>query len=203
MLARLLLTCGLLAALPTASPAAIIVGYTPGGSAIGPGNNFSGQSLLTPAGGPWNNLAFSFFSDQAATVPSAAGTLYLLTQEYLGTPAGLSAATPGFVAASTSVSAGAYLFAAGVTVQPNTPYFVYSDSQVPTNGRTTPGTYPDGIYYIAGGSGTNYGQFPAADAFFRLTGDVAAVNAVPAPAGLILAGLGLPALGLVRRVRRA
>lgn len=43
------------------------------------------------------------------------------------------------------------------------------------------------------------GFVPGFSVTYRLISDA---NAVPAPAGLILAGLGLPALGLVRRVRR-
>src|SRR5690242_7666954 len=66
----------------------------------GAGTFALGQSLMTPAGGPWNNLTFNWF-DTGGTpnlgVPSpiATGTLFLLNQEYLGTPAALSAATSG------------------------------------------------------------------------------------------------------------
>jgi hypothetical protein len=57
-----------------------------------------GQSLMTPSGGPWHDLTFNFFTDVPPTTPTAAGTAFLLTQEYLGTPAALSSSTPGFLA---------------------------------------------------------------------------------------------------------
>ena len=44
------------------------------------GQLIPGQSVTTPAGGPWNNITFNFFSDFAGT-PAAAGTLFLLSQE--------------------------------------------------------------------------------------------------------------------------
>src|SRR5262245_5631463 len=93
------------------------------------GNNvgFYGQSLITPAGAPWNNITFNFLA--AGNAPQAAGALYLLSTEYLGTPAGLSSSTAGFIAQSLFVGegTGAWMFAPGVTLLPSTTYFLYSN----------------------------------------------------------------------------
>src|SRR3954470_18243563 len=53
-----------------------------------------GQSLTTPAGGPWNDLTFNWFDTGGPPYPGipnpiATGTLFLLGQEYLGTPGAL------------------------------------------------------------------------------------------------------------------
>src|SRR5882757_8437152 len=79
---------------------------------------FFGESFTTPGGGPFNNIAFNFFSDVPATTPTAGGTAFLLSQVYLGAPAGLTTATPGFLAQSTSISSGRYLFNPSLILQP-------------------------------------------------------------------------------------
>eukprot|EP00456_Euglypha_rotunda_P024802 TRINITY_DN20210_c0_g1_i4.p2 TRINITY_DN20210_c0_g1~~TRINITY_DN20210_c0_g1_i4.p2 ORF type:complete len:106 (+),score=26.47 TRINITY_DN20210_c0_g1_i4:199-516(+) len=53
---------------------------------------FIGQSITTPSGGPWTNVTFNLYD--VSDNPSANGTLYLLTQEYLGAPNALSSGTP-------------------------------------------------------------------------------------------------------------
>jgi len=62
-----------------------------------------GQSVTTPAGRPWNNLRFNFVIGESGQLfgpqgTGAFGTLFLLSQAYAGTAAGLDAATPGFLA---------------------------------------------------------------------------------------------------------
>lgn len=101
---------------------------------LGPGqvsNNAAtaiGQAFMTPTGGPWDNITFNFFANQDGTTPSAVGDLFLLTQQYNGTPGGLSSSTAGFVAESTTISGGEYVFASSVELQPSTLYYAYTDS---------------------------------------------------------------------------
>jgi hypothetical protein len=80
---------------------------------------FFGQGLTTPSGGTWNNVKFNFFSDTGST-PTAAGTLYIFTSQYNGAPAGLSVS--GFLAKSTGISSGMYVFDPSLTLLPNTQY---------------------------------------------------------------------------------
>jgi hypothetical protein len=94
---------------------------------------YIGQSFATPAvGGPWNNLTFAFLADSTAY---ATGTAYLFTQPlpYGAFPSTLSPALSGFVAASTGISNGQYIFHPLVALQPNTVYYLYEDAVVPVH----------------------------------------------------------------------
>jgi hypothetical protein len=159
---------------------------------------FPGQSLITAAGGPFNNIGFNFFNIGA---PVAGGTLFVLTQEYLGTPSDLSAATPGFLAQSTGVSAGFYTFSSAVTLQGNTQYFVYANQSLTLNGAGNPTVdpYTGGQFYTASQSGIPFATIASGfnDADFRLTG-----TAVAAPEPSAVALLALPLVGMVIRKRR-
>jgi hypothetical protein len=158
---------------------------------------FVGQSLTTPAGGPWNQLSFNFLSDTlGGTTPSGAGTLFLLTSSYAGTPAGLSSLTPGFLAQSQSLAGGIYSFAPSVTLQPSTPYFFYTDSSILVSGSNSD-AFPGGNAFLSSGSGVSYSAF-GGDANFRLSGAVA----VPEPGTLLLLSLGLAAVCLKRHRSR-
>src|SRR5262245_58145137 len=86
---------------------------------------YFGQGVTTPAGGPWNNISFYFDSQVGAggTTPFAIGDLFLLNQTYAGTPAALSSSTPGFLAMSTGISGGTWVFDASVVLQPLTTYY--------------------------------------------------------------------------------
>jgi len=204
--AQLLLIAGVVAGLASAG---VISSNTGGGSAnLDPA--FFGQSFTTPGGGPFNDVMFNFYSDLASTTPAAAGTAFLLNQEYLGAPAALNSSTPGFLGASTSISAGRYVFAPSVVLQPNTQYFVYENAAMFISGGNT----------IAGEAG--YFDFPATQSSFAkapfavggiiIPGEFQATNftvtadavvaAVPEPAtfGLLLVfGVG----GMAFRRRRA
>lgn len=80
------------------------------GGSSGVVNEFFGQSFTTPAGRGWFDIAFNFYSDIPAVTPVADGIAFLLSQEYLGAPAGLDSNTRGFIAKSTSVSGSRYVF---------------------------------------------------------------------------------------------
>jgi hypothetical protein len=195
-LAALGLAAGLLAT-PTAS-ADVIVQNTAGKAGVT--TEFFGESFTTPAGGPWSSLAFNFYSDIPATTPTAAGTAFLLTQEYLGTPAALGSGTAGFLAASTGISGGLYLFGPSATLQANTKYYLYEDASLTSSGGNA---IAGGAAYFAATSTSNFatiaipGSADLQAANFTLTGTPLAV---PEPSSLALCGLG--AVGLVGYARR-
>jgi hypothetical protein len=89
---------------------------------------YPGQSLTTPMGGPWNNITFDFLTSDATPI---AGALFILTQEYLGTPAALSSSTAGFVAQSTGIVNDEWTFAPSLTLAGNTQYWFYGNAQLP------------------------------------------------------------------------
>ena len=124
-------------------------------TAGGPGTwNWVGQSVTMPAGGPFDNIRFNWYTSRfiglSPSSPTAFGTLYLLKQEYLGLPGDLSPSTPGFVARSASISEGQYLFAPGVTLTSGTQYWFYTDTQGDFASSFDVSTYPDGDMYVTG-----------------------------------------------------
>jgi uncharacterized protein (TIGR03437 family) len=162
-----------------------------GGHTPAPPGSFIGQSFTTPGGGPWTSITFSFFADQGQT-PGAAGTAYLFTQPYTGTPGDLAAflghplvvaarggAKPhvvpaGFLAASTGTSGGAYFFAPSLTLQSNTRYYLYVDAPA--------GSFPAGI--MTGGTGdTSFAAGSSSSGFVTSTGSanflLSAVSTAP------------------------
>ena len=143
-------------------------------------------------------MRFNWFSDIATTMPTAFGTLTLLDQEYLGTPAALSAATLGFVGHSTGIAAGQYVFDPLVILNPNTQYFAYA-SQAGLLAGELNGSYADGILYSDNASGQNgtFFQFADQDAAFRLEGSRAPVATMPEPSTLSLSAIML--LGFAQR----
>jgi hypothetical protein len=166
-----------------------------------------GQSFTTPGPSAWNDLRFNWFSDIAATTPTAFGTLFLLSQEYLAAPSALSALTPGFVAESQSIASGQYVFDPNVTINPNTQYYVYATEKGLLAGQTI-GTYGGGILYSDNASGTNgtFFQFADQDSVFRLEGSRTPFTPVPEPAALALwslAGVGALGISLRRRTSSA
>ena len=135
--------------------------------------NFAGQSVVTPAGGPFNNLRFNWYTFSGP--PTAFGTLYLLSQEYLGLPGGLSPSTPGFVARSESIVDNQYRFAPGVTLTAGAQYWFYTDTQGSFVTSFFGSTYAGGDLYVTGVPTLPFHKALAApgvflDANFRLQG---------------------------------
>jgi hypothetical protein len=155
---------------------------------IGVSGLIEGQSVTTPTGGPFNNITFNFYD--ASINPTAVGDLYILTQEYLGTPAALSSATTGFLAESTGISANQYVFASSVTLQSNTQYFFYADSVGVESGFII-GGYPGGQLYAATSS-FSFAAVVGQDANFTLSGTAVQT---PEPATAALGLLVFPAVG--------
>jgi PEP-CTERM motif len=175
-----------------AASAGIVVQYT-GGTEVSASPWFFGESFTTPAGGPWSNLAFNFFSNVPPVTPAAAGTAFLLTREYLGTPAGLSSGTAGFLAQPTGISGGEYLFAPSVTLQSSTTYYLYGDASMTISGSSIAGT-PGAHLYVADTSSA---------AFTSVGGDAIAnfqlYSGVPEPSTFGVFGLSVVGLALRRR----
>ena len=158
-------------------------------------NIIPGQSLTTPAGGPWNNLQFNWFDDLGA--PRAFGTLFILTQEYTLGPFALSNATPGFVTAALPNIAGTDYVPPSpiIELQPSTTYYFYANAVPPgpikiaTNNPLTLGSAYE--------ASSSFAAVPDNDLAFSLTGVV-----VPEPSAFLLTALAL--LGLfAHRHRRA
>ncbi len=183
--------------------AAVIISQTDG-NAPSDARPYFGQAVTTPTGGPWNNIKFSFDNltgtGDANFGDYAAGDLFILTSSYLGTPAGLSNATPGFVAMSTGISGGMWTFASTVVLNPNTTYyFMMGDRPSPTTTSlyVKANSDPPGYAYSIGDN-NNYLSPTNNDLNYRLLGDVA-----PEPASLIIwSMIGLCAGGAVYRRRR-
>ena len=139
--------------------------------------NHAGQSFVVTESGSFQGLRFNFYSYKKE--PVAFGSLYLLTQEYLGLPGGLSASTPGFVARSESSAGGVYTFATTAVITGGTKYWVYTDTQGSFAGSFDTDIFAGGDMYV---SGIASAPFRKAQASGRMVNGVF----VPAPAGVFV-----------------
>jgi hypothetical protein len=178
-----LVSAALAAALP--ARATTLVDYTAGTS---PSTGWFGLAFTTPSGGPWDDITFNFLATNATT-PVAAGTAYIFSSAYAGTPSGLSSAS--YLAASTGVASNVYDFSATFTLQPGTTYYIFENTSI-TVGANGAGAGS----YAALSSTTEYGVFSFVSLDFQVAGDLAPV---PEPSAFFLAGLGAVALTMVRR----
>ncbi len=180
------------------SSAATVLEFTAGtASTLSP--LYPGQLVKTPAGGPWNNLVFNWF-DPGGT-PAAFGTLFLLGAQYFGTPAALSASTPGFLAQSQSTAGGFYTFAAGETLQPNTQYLFYSNASGSLRASSPIDLYPDGAAYFTPSNSSSFvGGSLTDDLNFRISGVVAVPESETY--ATMVAGLGLTGFWVRRRMQK-
>jgi hypothetical protein len=165
-----------------------IISNNAGTSTLG-GSGYEGHSFTVPAGTAYNQLTFSWISSDQVT-RLAAGNLFLLTQEYLSSPANLSAATPGFVAESTGIANSAYVFHPSVTINPSTQYWVYmgDDASLAGGGFTFLNPYPGGKAYeqFTSPNSPYFNNGEGLDFNFILSG-----VAVPEPSTVLLLAIGL------------
>ncbi len=190
-----LMTLALFGALAVNAQAGPIVQYLNGTFSYA-GFFTEGESVTTPGGGPWNSISFNFYSNSPATTPAAEGTAFLLSMAYAGSPVALSNATPGFITSSTSNAGGIYTFDSAVTLQPDTEYWIFSNTAFAVTGSITAGTSAQSQY-----TGDPFVNFPSQNTNFTLSG---AVVAAPEPSTWTLAGAALCGLAFcARRTRRA
>jgi hypothetical protein len=155
---------------------------------IGSTSLFLGQAFTIPGAGPWSVTSFNYFSDTPGVTPAAQGKLYLFSAPYTGTPAGLTVGLPNLLAVSSVASGGKFTFSPGVTLQGNTPYYVFGD----TSYFVTGGAGSAGSYFSAGATSPFF--FSAGGtANYRVTGGVASTVPIGTPAlislSLLLAGV--------------
>jgi hypothetical protein len=167
---------------------------------------YFGESFTTPSGGPWNNITFNFYSTPAggpatpASTPLAAGTAFLLTAEYLGTPAALSSSTPGYLAQSTSISGGLYIFPSSLVLSPGTKYWIYENAPMTASGGGTGGGSA-GAGYFAQTATSNFDPGDGGQVVnYNLSGG--SMSVAPAPPTFLLTVAGLLCVGLYLTRRR-
>ena len=149
-----------------------------------------GQEVATGSGGPWRDITFSFLNESTSPeTSSAAGTIFLLSEEYSDKPSNLSSSTSGYVATGTANAAGtAWDFDSGVTLQPNTNYWFYSSTSLPPGSLTAPGqnqqgySEPSWIVFKGIYQETDY------SIDFRLSGDPTG-SSTPEPSSFVLFGM--------------
>ena len=159
---------------------------------------FSGQSFTTDPGSPTSNIALNFFSfptPGGVSPPFAAGDGFLLSMEYLGTPANLSSSTTGFLG-QTTASGGFYTFAPSLTLLPNTQYFFYEN--VVIAGLAGGNNYAGGVVYFANTSSSNFFAL-AVSHNFQVTGTPVAAGVPDNGSTVMLLGIGVVAIAFARR----
>ena len=131
---------------------------------------YPGQSFTTPPGKALRFVRFNWY--QRTLVATAFGTAFLLDREYLGTPAGLSATVPGFIA-SAAATGDALRFSEDVSLSPSTRYWIYANVQGDFSGDFDSNTYSGGDAYSAALMNRNFSK---AEAFSVSTGPNPNVN---------------------------
>ena len=175
----------------------VITENTSGVFVTGGSGFFLGQSVTTPTGNSWDNISFNLV-DSITTLPYAKGELFLLSASYADTAANLSSSTSGFLASTTDIVNGEWVFAPDVTLNPDTQYYFYTTTPFVSGLKiliSGGNPYPGGSASEAIGT-SPFIVAPSVDLVFTLNGTVAAV---PEPATLALAALGALSLPLFRR----
>ena len=161
-----------------------------------------GQSFTTLNDGSWNFLTEVDFGKGYTSIPS--GSLFLLSQPYIGNPQDLSISTPGYLAMSDATTSGTgfyadFLFTGAnqFAMAPNTQYWVYGNSSTGWDLNWTDHVaYSGGYLYMALPTGIPFGASSPAD--YQFTVDT---QAVPEPSTGWLLGAGLATVTLISRRR--
>ena len=192
-----LVMCLMLVITATGFAESVITANTSGGTGYGNGNYNVGQSVTTPTGNSWDNISFNLVNS-STKLPYAQGELFLLSASYADTAANLSSSTSGFLASTTDIVNGEWVFAPDVTLNPDTQYYFYTTTPFVSGLKiliSGGNPYPGGSASEAIGT-SPFIVAPSVDLVFTLNGTVAAV---PEPATLALAALGALSLPLFRR----
>jgi hypothetical protein len=94
----------------------------------GAGSTIYAEQFVTPAGGPWNNITFSFLD---GTTPEANGTAYLSTDP---PPSYFLSDIEAAGLPQAPALNGAYVFDPSVTLLPGTAYFILLPSAADVSG---------------------------------------------------------------------
>jgi hypothetical protein len=124
VIACLLPACGEGPATPGPLVTAINV---PGGTTGSEG--YPCQSFELPLGQRLNGLRINFY--RQGNVPSASGTLYLLTQPFKGTPQQLTSQTFGYLSHTARIENSQFVFHEQVTLTGGRTYWIYAATQQP------------------------------------------------------------------------
>lgn len=180
----------LLLGVSASAGAATIASYTnPAGSGDYYGVSYA-ESVMTPGGGPWENIGFHFIDYNGDS--HASGGLYVLSQAYTGRPSNLNSSVAGYLDFTNTVVDNVWTFD-NLTLNPNTQYFFLMDSN-PTMALklalTNP--YAGGVLYASGGAGS-FQAIPSADMLFVLSGDEVATAPEPGTWALMTGAAGMVA----------
>ena len=175
----------------SAARASTIDQHTTGPSTGGTG--FYGQNFITPAGNPFDNIVFTFLTTGGANF--ATGTGFLLSSQYLGTPAALSNATPGFLGLA-AASGNLYTFSPSLTLAPATTYWFYENASIASGTIFGGDVYAGHQFYFSSSSGSPFANQTPSALNFRVTG-----NLVPEPSTYALLSAGLASLFGVARIK--
>jgi uncharacterized protein (TIGR03382 family) len=171
----------------------VIASFRPWTNSNGVEDIYAGESFVTPGAGPYSNIVFNFYSHNKIT-PEAPGIAYLLSEQYLGTPNGLSSSTPGYIT-SVAGSGNLYTFSTSVELQANTEYRIYDSSLFAAFGWGS--NTNEGYQYHAGNGTSNFQASTGGGVFY-----LPQCDAAPEPATAGLAFAGLSALTMIARRRR-
>jgi hypothetical protein len=164
------------------------------------GQFFVGQSFTVVGSGSYTDITFDYYTPTAA--PYALGTGFLFSSAYLGAPADLSPALPGYLGSGAAVG-NVYNFGSSVTLTAGDQYFFYESARLPLNSITFGTVYSGGMSYSVYFDPTStFGSSPydyeGYSADFLVTGSP--VSLTPEPSSLMLLGTGV--LGFAGVLRR-